>query len=158
MKITTIFLVSVLISAGLYAQTSPVFVYGFTDASVPPQYHRSYTIRVSSTEVKFSVTNYVETFIDETYPTTQQAFNDFQKKLKACKIKIKKTKTDDGGCTGGTGDAFTLPFTGGKTLEGSSYNCGGTRYGDISGKLDAAIQIFQSMVPDFNLKLAGTRE
>jgi hypothetical protein len=156
MKITQLFILSLLLTTGIYAQTSPVFVYQFTDASVPPQYHRSYTIKVSSTEVKLMVTNYVQTFIDETYPSTQQAFNDFQKKLKACKIKQKKS-TSDQGCTGGTGGAFTLPFTG-RAVNGSLYDCGGTRYGDLSGKIDDAIKIFQSMVPGFDMKLASTRE
>lgn len=143
----------------LTAQKNPgTFVFEFTDAAMAPQYHRSYTIKVSAKQVTLNITNYADVLVDATYKINEKKFNNFQKKLLACSIHSKEANNDSGGCTGGTGNGFTLPFLDGKNVTGGVYDCGGKEYGNIEGNISDAINIFTAMVPDFTAKMEATRK
>ena len=144
--------------ATAYTQTNQGrFVYEFHDSSVPPQYHRSYKISVEDSLVRFLVDSYGDILLDETYTITSQGLKGFKNKLKSYNLKTKKSSDEPNGCTGGTSDSFYLSWDAKTQLEGYMSQCGGTEYGNLSGKLDEARALFKDLVPDFGMKLAGTR-
>lgn len=159
MKTTLTAILFLSIIFNLQGQTNNVvFAFEFTDASVPPPYHRSYTIKVTSNEVSLEIYDYSSTLLSEVYSIDETQFKEFQTKLKACKIKLKAANKETHGCTGGTGDSFSLPFAGTKKVEGEVYHCGGKDYGDLKGNLAEGKDLFKSMVPDFSSKMESTRK
>jgi hypothetical protein len=140
--------------------------YSFTDASVPPEFHRSYTITVLSGYTKLFIHSYGDTLLFETYKTDHD-FRQFLKDLKACKLAA-TTIEKPNNCTGGTTDFFystadtyetLVPYKKLKlNVHAKVYHCGGKSYGNIKGKIAEAKDLFKSMVPDFNAKMASTEK
>lgn len=133
------------------------YSYRFTDSSVPPQYHRSYEIIVENGNVLFSVDSYGDILYSETLPLQNDQLNDFVTKLKGCKL-VNKAESKGEGCTGGTSVSFSIQSTQMKPMDGYEYYCANHTYGNISGKVDDAVRIFKALIPDFALKLDGTRK
>jgi len=124
-------------------------VYRFIDASVPPQYHRSYTITVTPTRVNVVVDSYGNVLADKTHDTSEDQFkvllNSFQKN------KIKNCKPDEGdGCTGGTGEKISLHDGKQEVFTGQIYHCGGKDYGDLCGDTFAFALEVKNLVPDLD--------
>jgi len=150
---------SLIANLGVYSQSGvQKFIYQFLDSSVPPQYHRSYSITVNSNNVQFVVDSYGEILLNETYTINQTQFNDFVKQISSCKLRIKKLK-GDGDCNGGTAETFVFFFSNSNhNVDGSVYHCGGNDSGNLTGDLVTAKELFRSMVPDINTKIEGTRK
>lgn len=138
--------------------------YEFHDASLPPNYHRSFTIEVSINEAKLIVYNYHDTLLNEKFPVSNG--KDFLMQLKNCNLKGKQLK-NTGGCSGGTSESFfsDAGFNHESVkykmirlkIDAEVYHCGGKNYGSITGDVTGAVALFKSMIPDFEMKLAGTR-
>lgn len=149
-----IFILSILMSQTINSQ---VFVYEFQDSSVPPPYHRSYSIKVTATTVELTIDSYGEVLLNDTTTIDQSTFDDFVSALKGCNLQGKKRNEDDG-CTGGTGDSFSADFGEGNTFTGYVYHCGGEDYGNIKGDIARAKDLFKNLVPDFSGKMSSTME
>lgn len=134
------------------------YVYRYTDSSVPPQYHRSYTITVKPTEVQLVVDSYGNVLLDEKYSITAKQFKSFVSGLNSCHLSEQAAPETGDGCTGGTGESFTLNKGKGKVVKGSLEHCGGKTSGSISGDTEKAAGLFRGIVPDFGTKLESTRE
>lgn len=147
-----------LLLSSAYAQTYRCgFVYEFHDASVPPPYHRSYMIDIEDTVVRFRVDSYGDILLDDFFSITGQQLSNFKKKLKSYQFKYTNGNVPPNGCTGGTSDSFLFRWDGTTPQDGYTSQCGGKEYGNIKGKVKEARALFKSMVPDFEMKLAGTR-
>lgn len=133
------------------------FVYNFHDASVPPQYHRSYMIDVEDTVVKFIVDSYEDILFEETFSITGKQLDEFIKGVKACKLRYGKGKVEPKGCTGGTSDSFFFLWNGETPQDGYTGKCGGKDYGNVKGNVEKLRELFKSMVPDFKGKMERTR-
>lgn len=140
-----------------FAQTTnSAFAFKFTDSSVPPPYHRSYTIVVDNANVHLTINSYGDILLDENYTINTDQYNSFTIKLNSLGLK-KKPTTKDNGCTGGTTDSFDFKIAEkNKTINGYVYHCGGKDYGDLKGKIADAKDLFKSMVPNFAGKMAST--
>ena len=55
--------------------------YHFGDASVPPKYHRSYTVTVTTDKVRIVVDSYGKILADKGYEITNKQFNDIRNSL-----------------------------------------------------------------------------
>lgn len=133
------------------------YSYRFTDSSVPPKYHRSYEIIVENGTVLFTVDSYGDILYNETLNIQNNQLNDFVTKLKACKLTNISEKKDNG-CSGGTGVSFSIQSSVMKQVDGYQYYCANQTYGDLGGNVDDAVRLFKSLIPDFSLKLDGTRK
>lgn len=154
-----LFCFTMLVFTNLFSQKTPAsFRYNFEDSSVPPPYHRSYSITVDSTSVKLLIDSYGDVLLNEIYSIDAGQFLGFVKELKACSIKNKPQNNDSRGCTGGTGDSFSLFFSEKENISGSIYHCGGKDYGNLKGNVDAAKNLFKSIVPNFSTKMASTEK
>ena len=110
-------------------------IYSFQDASVPPEYHRSYSIILSDKNYRFVVDSYGETIKDTTIVLLNQnkKIKQTLKAFKKAQIKnVKRSKTDNG-CSGGNGEAIKIIKEGTVFFKGSNYYCGGQTDGDLSG-------------------------
>ena len=114
----------------------------FQDASVPPPYHRSYTITVTPSSIVKVVDSY-GTIVSESKARFQAA--DFNLLVDGLlKLKIKSGAPAGDGCTGGTGRSIKLLAGSKLVLESSSSNCGGKSQGPFAaaekwvGQVEAA--------------------
>ena len=110
-------------------------IYSFQDASVPPEYHRSYSIILSDKNYRFVVDSYGETIKDTTIvlPNQNKKIKQTLRAFKKGQIKnVKRSKTDNG-CSGGNGEAIKIIKEGVVYFKGSNYYCGGQTDGDLSG-------------------------
>lgn len=111
--------------------------YSFQDASVSPQYHRSYSIILSDKNYRFVVDSYGEIIKDTSIVLSNQKKKISQtlRVFKNCQIKnVKRSKTNNG-CTGGNGEAIKIIKEGVVYFKGSNYYCGGQTEGDLSGDI-----------------------
>lgn len=81
--------------------------YSFTDASLPPEYHRSYSIGISKDSIIVNVTSYSRKLLHKVYPCTEETFNKVIARLAAQGISKGKAK-GEATSTGGTTDALSF--------------------------------------------------
>jgi len=101
-------------------------IYGFQDASVPPDVHRSYTIYLTKKNYRFVVDSYGEIIKDTTFVLTNQKekVKNMQKAFKSCKIKNKEHQEGDIGCTGGNGEFIKMISDGEIVFYGKNVSLG----------------------------------
>jgi len=158
-----VFLLSILTTAGFGSGTAAeapaggpaVFdaaavdriVYHFQDASVPPPYHRSYTIDVTQKSVRIVVDSYGDVLADEVFHVDSLQFDRLKQILR--KSGLHKCQLDaETGCTGGTGERINL-YAGEKELfAGNVYHCGGQKSGNLCGDLASLADAVKALIPE----------
>jgi hypothetical protein len=121
--------------------------YRFQDASVPPEYHRSYTITIDKGRLKITVDRYGDILAEEEYRIEKNQFEGLIASLK--KNKIKRTKLgDDDECTGGTSETISYSNLSEKIFSGTVYHCGGKDFGNLGGNVRGFAQEIKEIVPD----------
>ena len=104
-------------------------VYRYYDASIPSEYHRSYTIQVNENRVHIVVDSYGAVLAERTYDISEKQFNDLLESLKKNKTRHCMRLNVALGCQGGTTEKISL-FSGGNQLfTGQVYHCSGKDYG-----------------------------
>ncbi|MCH2232786.1 MAG: hypothetical protein MK078_00935 [Crocinitomicaceae bacterium] len=127
-------------------------VYSFGDSSVPPPYHRSYDIVATTSSISVVVDSYGDIIAEKEVTITSKQFNGLIDVVNAAKMK-NKSKNESVGCTGGTSDYLTLFSSDEVIFEGSTYNCGGDKYGNMEGNIESIKSKLKSMIPNFNALL-----
>lgn len=89
-------------------------VYGFHDSSVPPPYHRSYSIEVTENNLHLIIENYSDTLLTKDWTFTKEKFNEVKERLKNLKKdgEIDESEISDGG----TSESIYLYKNGKKTF------------------------------------------
>ncbi|MCP3898458.1 MAG: hypothetical protein GY707_01845 [Desulfobacteraceae bacterium] len=123
--------------------------YYFGDASVPPEYHRSYTITVTTHKVRIVVDSYGEILADESYEITNKQFNDIQNSLKRNKVK-NCILGEDKGCTGGTIERISFSDAKNEIFSGSVYHCGGEDTGNLCGDITNFANDVKNLLPNLD--------
>lgn len=113
---------SLAIKAEDWSQTTKV-VYRFGDSSLPPDYHRSYTIVITADKMSITFDSYGKELLNRDYPNTAEAFKAFIDELS--KTGIKKNKAKDNPCTGGTTESLKLYKGDECYLNGYAAECSG---------------------------------
>lgn len=134
-----------------HSMTTPFtkIVYSLKDASVPPQYHRSYTITVTKDQFHLIVDSYGETIAEATTTVPENTLEELKRYLETCQIRQKGHAPDTGVCTGGVSKSLTI-YSGEETLlSGTVYQCAGRTEGNLSGDIDAFARKIQGLIPDF---------
>jgi hypothetical protein len=124
-------------------------VYHFKDASVPPQYHRSYTITVTRNQIHIIVDSYGDIVADETTDIPEQIMDDLVKFIEIYQIKKKDRKRDTAKCAGGTSKSLTVYSDPNILLDGTVYQCGGRMEGNMLGDIDSFTKKIEGLVPNF---------
>jgi len=126
--------------------------YHFGDASVPPEYHRSYTVTVTTDKVRIVVDSYGEILTDEGYEIASKQFDGIRKSLERNKIR-NCTLGDDSGCSGGTIERISFSDGENKIFSGSVYHCGGKDTGNLCGDITSFADDVKNLVPDLEALL-----
>jgi hypothetical protein len=124
-------------------------IYSFKDASVPPQYHRSYTITVTSDQAHILVDSYGDILADATIDIPEQKIDDLARYIEIYQVKEKDRKSDTTICTGGTSKSLTIYSDENIVLNGTVYQCGGRLEGNLLGDIDSFAEKIESLIPDF---------
>ena len=126
--------------------------YHFGDASIPPEYHRSYTVTVTTDKVRIVVDSYGEILADKEYEITSKQFNDIKNSLERNKIR-NCTLGDDEGCSGGTIERISFSDGENEIFSGSVYHCGGKDTGNLCGDITSFADDVKNLVPDLKTLL-----
>ena len=138
--------------AGKYNMTNAKIIeitYRFGDASVPPKYHRSYTITVTADKVGIVVDSYGAILADKGYEITNKQFNDIRNSLERNKVR-NCTLGDDEGCSGGTIERISFSDGENKIFSGSVYHCGGKDTGNLCGDITSFADDVKNLVPNLD--------
>ena len=123
--------------------------YHFGDAPVHPDYHKSYSITVTSDHVRIVVDSYGEILADEAYEISFKQFDDIRKSLERNKIK-NCTLPDDEGCSGGTSQRIAYSNKENEIFSGSVYHCGGKDTGNLCGDIKSFADDVKRLVPNLD--------
>ena len=122
--------------------------YRFTDSSVPPRYHRSYSIVVTAQAITVTVDSYGDIVAEKSLPSSAA-------QLQAAWLLLDEARIHPGRqdnsprCTGGTSDRITGAYQGETRFSAYRYNCGGES-GPMQGDIAAVKAYFQGLIPDFD--------
>lgn len=123
--------------------------YHFGDASVPPEYHRSYTVTVTTDKVRIVVDSYGEILADKEYEITNKQFNDIRNSLKRNNIR-NCTLGNDEGCTGGNSERISFSDGENEIFSGTVYHCGGKDTGNLCGDITSFADDVKNLVPNLD--------
>lgn len=135
-----------------------LFHYHFQDASVPPPYHRSYTIRADTNQVQVWVYSYGDTLASQTYPLPDSALQRVGQALLKNKIQQHKKKKTLEGCTGGVGhEIMYASSVDSTTFSASRYVCGGDYSGDLKGDVSQFLKDIAFLTPELDSLIKSTQ-
>ena len=127
---------------------SAVITYTFTDSSVPPQYHRSWTMTVTRTRSDITVSSYGSVLAQRSAATGAGVWDllaaGFPAAVESAELAAQRTAPQ--GCTGGTSEAVRVEDGPNVIVDQSVYNCGGSN-SDIAESLRAWISPARSQFP-----------
>ena len=128
-------------------QAATRVIYAFGDASVEPQYHRSYIIEATSDSVHVVVDSYGDVLADTTMSLDDGRFQRLLDELEGAGLH-KVARTGQEGCSGGTTEELVVLQGEESLFSGRAYHCGGYTYGTIGGDLSAASAAVKELVPN----------
>ena len=125
--------------------------YRFEDSSVPPEYHRSYTITVTHQEATIVVDSYGDILAEERYAITEEQFLEIGKSLVDNRIRYVHLRLDgEDGCTGGTSETVAYSDGEGESFRAYAYHCGGHSGGLLGGNIENFSNDIRQLIPDFD--------
>jgi hypothetical protein len=122
--------------------------YRFDDSSVPPQYHRSYSITVTEQELRIVVDSYGDILADKKYHIDTARFTALLLDLEKLGIKTGAVRVSQG-CDGGTGEELKCWAGQTSVLSGYVGHCGGQDTGNLYGDVPAFAKSLKALIPDF---------
>lgn len=124
-------------------------LYEYEDSSVPPQYHRSYSLLVKKNSIEVKVDSYGSMITDTAITISETEFSNITATYE--KLALKNTeKREPQGCVGGTGATVRVwDKADSLIMEGHVYFCGGKEYGTLSGDVKSLGDTIKSCIPDF---------
>jgi hypothetical protein len=121
-------------------------VYRFHDASVPPQYHRSYVITITRGMVSIVIDSYGDILADREYGITEDQFENIVESLRKNGI-TNVELGDNEGCTGGTGETISYSNEARELFSGTVYHCGGIDSGNLGGDIKSFAYDVKKLIP-----------
>jgi len=125
-------------------------VYQYDDASVPPEYHRSYMISIDPEQIHLVVDSYGDILKDTTLNFDATRFEKLVRLYDQSKLHYCSSKKENDGCTGGNGDQIRSYFNDETLFSASVYHCGGVDYGNLCGNYDLIKDEIRSLIPNLN--------
>ncbi len=138
-------------------ETIREITYAFGDASVPPEYHRSYTITVTTDTARVVIDSYGDVLADEQYEITEAQFGNIRNSLETNDIRH-CTLDENEGCAGGTSEGISYSDEDTELFSGTVYHCAGVDSGNLCGDVASFADDVKGLVPDFEELLQGTEE
>lgn len=123
--------------------------YSFHDASVAPEYHRSYTIAISPAEIHVVVDSYSEILADEVYPLSKADFSTLIQTINTADLTSVEVSSGEG-CDGGTSESLVITENNEAIYVANIDHCGGTKIPDSAGDLEGVFSHIMQMVPNLS--------
>lgn len=117
----------------------------FIDASVPPEFHRSYQADITPQEIRVQVTCYGDILSTKSFSFTTQKYIQLLKFIEKLELQI-GSKKDANGMVGGTTIALELYQEENIYAKGYNYACS---YGTLFGDVERLKSEIESLIPDF---------
>lgn len=124
-------------------------VYSFKDASVPPEYHRSYTISITEAQAHITVDSYGDILVEKTVDMPKQTMDDLAKYIQIYQIKEKDRNNETMTWPGGTSKALKVYSVDDMLLDGIVYQSDSRVEGNLSGDIDAFAEKLVGLITDF---------
>lgn len=121
--------------------------YHFQDSSVPPPYHRSYTLTFDRNQVHIVVDSYGDVLADRTAPMTETAWNTVSNNFAA--IRNISVREPEQGCVGGTSFALTVNNAGATVFALQASVCGGAN-SDATRRVRDWVQPVRTLLPSMD--------
>lgn len=126
--------------------------YHFQDASVPPEYHRSYSWIITETSIRYISDSYGTILKDTTQEISLEKWEQCKTAFLNCGIKNKKEVELNKGCTGGTSIRIRTWFNEKENFSGYASKCGGEIEGNLTGDSEKFLnKIKEGIHPTFYL-------
>jgi len=132
---------------GVVADLPDQIVYRFTDAPVPPEGHRSYTLTVTAGQVAVVVESYGTVVARRDRPLAAGELDRLLTLFDDCRIRH-LDRSEDPGCTGGTRESLTIQRAG-EAFTGTLDHCGGQESGTLGGDVGRFAEALRRLIPDF---------
>jgi hypothetical protein len=134
------------------------FTYEFTDSSLPPPFHRSYTIVAKEDSLVLTVDSYGKVLAKKEYPMPENGLEMIGKALLKHKINKRSKEKKEATCTGGTTEAISfatqeMP----NFFSAYVYHCGKADYGTLVGDVDSFLLEIRPLTPDWKEVIQATR-
>ncbi|MBQ8066057.1 MAG: hypothetical protein IJ200_10435 [Prevotella sp.] len=129
--------------------------YRFGDTSLPPDYHRSYTITITETSKSITVDSYGDILLSRNYPNSSASFTDFKEELSKKGI-AKHDKVDAGGCSGGTTESIRVCNDKECFFDAYVYHCEGAK-GTLYLPAGVSDMFLQQIPEDVNSLIESTK-
>ena len=127
--------------------------YHFQDASVPPEYHRSYSWIITETSIRYISDSYGRILKDTTQQISLEKWEQCKTAFLNCGIKNKKESELNVGCTGGTSITLRTWFNEKENFTGTASKCGGQVAGNLTGDTEKFLSIIKEGIhPTFYLE------
>jgi hypothetical protein len=123
--------------------------YHYGDASVPPDYHRSYSITVTLHNARVTVDSYGDILANKAYKITPEQFNNIRKSLEKNKIRNCRLSGEDG-CTGGTSESISYSDEEKELFSGCVYHCRKIDTGNLCGDIERFANDVKRIVPNLD--------
>ena len=107
--------------------------YRFRDASVPPEYHRSYSWIITETSIRYISDSYGTILKDTMQQISLEKWEQCKTAFLTCGIKNKKVVEQEKGCTGGTSISIRTWLKEKENFSGYASKCGGEIEGNLAG-------------------------
>lgn len=127
--------------------------YRFGDSSVPPPYHRSYTISLTPDAIKVVVDSYGEVTAQQEKPVDQASFDLMVAALEKHGIGHRVAAKDELGCSGGTTESIAFWKGEEEAFSASVYHCGGDDFGELDGDSRGFAKDLKMLIPDLSALL-----
>lgn len=124
--------------------------YHFQDASVPPEYHRSYSWIITESSIRFVANSYGTILKDTTKQISLEKWELCKTAFFICGIKNQKLTNSEPGCTGGTSVTIKTWMNDKESFSGLSSKCGGQIQGNLTGDTEKFLsKIKEGIDPTF---------
>ena len=145
-----------IVSGADWEQTTKM-EYRFGDASVAPQYHRSYTISISSSKKTITIDSYGDVLLQRQYDNTAEEYQKFREAVAEKGISTHE-ETEVSGCTGGKTEYIRLYKGDEMYFDAYVYHCGGEDTGTLTLP-EGTSYLFRNIIPeDVNSLIESTMQ
>ncbi|MDG2153264.1 MAG: hypothetical protein P8K10_04950 [Crocinitomicaceae bacterium] len=125
-------------------------IFEYHDASVPPDDHRSYFIRIKEDSLFYSVDSYGEIIKENSMAIDLKKWKSIKNAFESCGIKNVEERKNSEGCTGGSGNSIYAYVKKEQLFKGYQYRCSDFFDGDLDGDLNCFLMtIKQDIASDF---------
>lgn len=122
-------------------------VYRYDDSSVPPEFHRSYTITITPSEATVVVDVYGDILAEESVGISAETFQAIKTSFETNEISSGR-QSDEPACTGGTGEGIAYSSAGENLFSGYVYHCGSSDSGNLYGDTASFASDVKALIPN----------